>query len=254
MIRQIVNVEEVSKEIFALPWSIYPYANFLKYGTSKECFTLYVSGDCFFTKYHDSVQVCSKTINGNDAKEIAAFIVNNNIRMVSGSTDCMSAIFPLINKGRIEHGLIFSLKPFAPLNTHKVEYAKTREEFTQIAKLVCKANSNNKGYYGLEQYFDQIYSRFSEGYCRNWIYKFDNKIVGHVATYAETPLYGVIGGLAVDDNYRRQGIAKRLLSSSIDALIKEKKEVFAFCYKENLVEFYNSISFNSYPTSKIIIG
>ena len=150
--------------------------------------------------------------------------------------------------------MIFSLKPFASLNTHKVEYAKTREAFIQIAELVCKANSNNKGYYGLEQYFDQIYSRFSEGYCRNWIYKLDNKIVGHVATYAETPLYGVIGGLAVDDNYRRQGIAKRLLSSSIDALIKEKKEVFAFCYNENLVGFYSSISFNSYPTSKIIIG
>ena len=252
MIKRIENTKNINKKMFAMPWSIYPYANYLKYGISKDFYSLHLVGSCFFTRYHDSIQVCSEIISDNDAAELAEYIVAKNIRMVSGATNCMDTIFSFLGKGRIEHGLIFHLKSFHVVNEHDIKYASI-SDFVQIADLVCKANSSNTGYYGLQQYYDQIFSRFSEGYCRNWIYSINSKIIGHIATYAETPFYGVLGGLAVDEDYRGHGIAKSLLSHSISDLLAEHKDVYAFCYQKGLINFYKSISFNSYPTSKIML-
>lgn len=252
MIRRIINPKDIHKEMFAMPWSIYPYANYLKYGVSKEFFSLYFAGNCFFTRYHDSIQICSESISDNEAKEVSNYIIENNIRMANGPTSCMNAIFDFLDKGRIEHGLIFRLKPFKTEANYIIKYANNSNEFHEISELVCRANSNNTGYYGLQQYYDQIFSRFSEKYCRNWICFVNNEIVGHIATYAETPLYGVLGGLAVNEKYRGQGIAKNLLSYSISNLNSENKDVYAFCYQEKLINFYNSISFSSFPTSKIL--
>lgn len=253
MIRQIDKIVNIKKEMFAMPWSIYPYANYLKYGISKDFFCLYVVDNCLFTRYHDSIQVCSDYLSNDAAREVANYIIENNIRMASGHTSCMNAIFTILNKGRIEHGLIFHLEPFKSRKVYDIKYAESSEDFHKISELVCKANSGNTGYYGLQQYYEQIYSRFSEGYCRNWVYSLKGKIIGHIATYAETPLYGVLGGLAVDESFRGRGIAKCLLSISIDNLFNEGKNVYAFCYKKNLIDFYDSISSCSYPTSKILL-
>lgn len=253
MIKKINDVSEIKKEMFSMPWSVYPYANFLKYGIEREFYSLFVINNCFFTKYHDSIQICSKNISVSVVPELVNYIKKNKIRMITGPTECLDLIYNSLQKGRIEHGFIYQFTPFAFETKYMIDRAIRIYEFRAVAELVCEANSNNLGFYGLEQYFNQIYSRFSDGYCRNYICLLNNKIIGHIATYAETPIYGVLGGLAVDVQFRGHGIAKALLSKSISELNKEGKDVYAFCFNNLLFAFYDSISIHSYPTSKIIL-
>lgn len=254
MINKIIDPNIVTSKMFSMPWSIYPYANYLKYGINNSFYSIFTINHVVFTQYHDSIQVCSETISIEEAKEISLFIIENNIRMASGSSQAMHLIFPLLNKGRIEDGLIFEFTDFECDKDYLINYAKDKETFLKIASLVCKANSSNTGYYALEQYFNQIYDRYSEGYCRNWVYSDDkDNIIGHIATYAETDSYAVLGGLAVDDNYRGQGIAKALLKHSINDLLKENKTIYAFGYNKNLYIFYKSISKQTYPACKIML-
>ena len=253
MIKKVESISQINKEMFAMPWSIYPYANFLRYGVDKDFYSLYLIDDVLFTKYYDSVQVCSKAISELQAKEISSFVLDNIIRMVSGPTECLEKIFALLGRGRIENGHIFELDSFNNNCVSNITLATEIKAFKEIAVLVCDANSSNTGYYGLEQYFDQIYSRYSEGYCRNWVYIANSKIVGHIATYAEAEGYAVLGGLAVDKDYRGQGIAKALLNNAINDMKSENKKSYAFCYNHNLLGFYLKISKSSFKSSKIML-
>lgn len=250
---KIIELKMVNQDMFYMPWSIYPYSNYLKYGCGKDFFKLYLVNNCIFTQYHDSVQICSKTIDNDEAFEISNFINIENIRMVSGAKNVIESIFNRLGRGRIENGLIFELKEFdINLGDANIRLVNETGVFYEIAKLVCESNSSNTSFYGLEQYRDQILNRYKEGYCRNWIYTINHQVIGHIATYAETPKYCVLGGLAVDAHFRGQGIAKKLLSYSIMNIGRQKK-VYAFCFNHNLEPFYKRISIGFWETSKLLL-
>ena len=142
-----------------------------------------------FTTLEDTVQVCSDDLNDSQCKELAEFIKANNIRMVNGPSNSLKKLHEALNYGVLKNGFLFQLGCFDVEGTVSIEHASKEQEFKDIAKLVCEANSSNTSYYGLQQFFNQIFRRYSDGYCRNIVVKSGSNIIGHVATYAETPFY-----------------------------------------------------------------
>lgn len=252
MIERIKDSNNIEQDVFKLPLSIYPLSNFIHYGVSNDVFKLFKLNSKVFTQHDDTIQLCFDDLCENDCDEIIAFIKVNCIRMVSGPTNCLEKLFKLLPGAILKTGYIFEFNSFECDKNHVIEKATKKTEFERISELVCNANSSNKSYYTVDQYFHQIYDRYVDKYCRNWICSLDGLIIGHIATYAETKDFAVVGGLAVDNNYRGRGIAKVLLSKAIDELKKEHKKVYAFCYEKNLYAFYSSISVAKYQYSKLL--
>lgn len=253
MIKKVTTESEINVNDFSLPWSIYPLANFKKYGLSADIFSVFTSDGQLFTKHDDTIQICSNDLSKESCGDIAKFVQQNRIRMIAGKRDNLEKLLPLVPNSILKHGYIFELDNFEIDSTFSIEDATTETQFKDIAKLVCKANNDNKSYYGLEQYFSQIYERYKDGYCHNWIMRQKNDIIGHIATYAETESYAVLGGLAVDETYRGKGIAKALLLHSISCMKKEGKVCYAFCYNEKLISFYRKHGFREFEYAKILI-
>lgn len=253
MISKITKASSISLNHFAFPWSIYPYSNYVKYGLNNEIFSLFLLNKKIFTKYDDSIQLCFEELNDEEVQEIAQFIYLNDIRMVSGKQELIRRLAKIIKNSKAYYGYIFENNARLLSDNKNVSYASSIDDFKNITDLVCESNSDNKAFYNREQYFNQIYNRFIQKYCRNWIYKVNGQIVGQIATYAETNEYAVLGGLAVNKNFRRRGIGKKLLFTSQNELIKENKTVYWFCYNTDLQDFYKSISSKSYLCGKLMI-
>ena len=253
MIKRIIDTCFIDTKKFEMPWSLYPFSNYSKYALGNTNFVVYEVDGSLFTTLEDTVQVCSDNLNDIQCQELAKFIKANSIRMVNGPSNSLKKLHEALNYGVLKNGFLFQLGCFEVEGASKIERATKEQEFKDIAKLVCEANSSNTSYYGLQQFFNQIFRRYLDGYCRNVVVKNNNKIIGHVATYAENKEYGVIGGLAVDQAFRGRGIAKSLISFITKELSQEKKKVFAFCYNEALEGFYRKHSIKEYNYSKILL-
>lgn len=254
MINKITKPSSSLLESFILPWSVYPYANYIKYGFDSRIFSIYELNGKIITKYDDSLQLCFNEINDAEYLEVFKFAKRNNVRMISGKQEIIRKFATFFENSKAYYGYIFENDCILDVkDSNKIMYASSKQQFEEIAKLVCDCNSDNKSYYTITQYFNQIYSRFTLKYCRNWICTQDAKTIGHIATYAETDKFAVIGGLAVQTNYRKQGIGKNLLCFANNELIKEGKIIYWFCYNPNLQDFYHSISSKCYPCGKLLL-
>ena len=250
MIKRIENFTDVSLSDFEMPWSLFPFSNYEKYGDRCNDFTLYKIGKTMFAKYYNTVQLCS-FLSRENLLEFCNFILKNKIRMITGPFSTLQSIQQQIGDGVLEQGVVFQLKPFL-CDSNNIIKMKRKQEFRLAAQIVCGANSVNYSFYTEDEYFKQMYKRFKEKYCRNYAYLINNRIVGHIATYSESSKYCVIGGLAVLPEYRNKGIAKGLLSKIISELNNEGKEVYAFCYNEKLLNFYTQHSINQSIFAKLL--
>lgn len=254
MITKITHQEEIDETLFCMPWSVYPYSNFKKYGLDNPIFSIYRVNTVIFTVHDGTIQICSISLKESEYDEIISFIADNNIRMVSGPNSSLSFLFSKIKKGVFENGCIFKVKSFSYSNNYMIKKANSKKEFEEIVSVVCQANSNNTSYYTNSQLFNQFFDRYKEGYSRNWISLDKNyKIIGHISTYAEASNFCVLGGLAVVPNYRGQGVAKALLSFALNEMKQENKDCYVFCYNKSIEDFYRKISIEEYPCSKILL-
>ena len=258
MIIRIKKESDFNKSNLVMPYSLFPYANTLFYGLNKKIFSLCKTGNCYFSKYDDSIQICSETINEDELIDISNFIQNQNIRMVTAKPEIASKLAKTLDKNslsfRKEEGYIFEINIFDQNNTDILITAEHKEDFRQMAHIVCLANSNNPNFYKEKQLYRQYYKRASSHYCRNFFLKENNSILGCISTYCETKDFCVIGGLAVHPNFQKRGYGRKLFLSVLNKLASENKKIFLFCYNEKLLEFYCQYSNKKIPISKILFN
>lgn len=258
MIIQIKKDKDFKKSDLVMPYSLFPYANILFYGLNKKIFSLYRVGNCYFSKYDDSIQICSEIINEDELDEISDFIQTKKIRMVTAKPEIASKLAKTLDMHGLsckkEDGYIFQINIFEQKEYEVLITAKDKKDFRQMAHIVCLANSNNPNFYKEKQLYLQYYKRASSGYCRNFFLKENNLMFGCISTYCETKDYCVIGGLAVHPNFQKRGYGRKLFLGALNRLASENKKIFLFCYNENLLEFYCHYSNKKIPISKILIS
>lgn len=84
--------------------------------------------------------------------------------------------------------------------------------------------------------------------------KHDNQIVGFVALHIHTVELAEIRSLVVKEEYRNKGIAKKLITQTLDeAKLLELKKLLVLTYKKELFEFFGfkEIPKESIPETKI---
>ena len=86
----------------------------------------------------------------------------------------------------------------------------------------------------------------------------DGKIIACVSAYEEInpdlpqKIQYRIRALCVDENYRMQGIARKLFSKIIEEVIKQGAQAAWFTARCHLTKFYNSFGFQEYGDSFLI--
>lgn len=257
MIVRIKKDSDFNKSDLVMPYSLFPYANYSFYGLNKKIFSLYKTGNCFFSKYDDSIQICSETINENEVDDISDFVRKKKIRMVTAKPEIALKLAESLGNNdvscRKEDGYIFEINIFEKSNSDVLITAKHKEDFRRMAHIVCLANYNNPHFYKERQLYRQYYMRSLSGYCRNFFIEQNNTIVGCISTYCEVTDYCVLGGLAVPPAFQKNGYGRQLFLGALNKLFSENKKIYLFCYNSNLFNLYNRYSNAKKPISKILI-
>ena len=111
---------------------------------------------------------------------------------------------------------------------------------------------------GMESFADVIYDKDNHSSAIHLGIECDGKIIACVSAYEEInpdlpqKVQYRIRALCVDENYRMQGIARKLFSQIIDEVIKQGAEAAWFTARTHLTKFYNSFGFKEYGESFLI--
>ena len=111
---------------------------------------------------------------------------------------------------------------------------------------------------GMESFDDVIYDKDNHPSAIHLGVEIEGKIIACVSAYEEInsdlsqKVQYRIRALCVDENYRMQGIARKLFSQIIEEVIKQGAEVAWFTARTHLTKFYNSFGFKEYGESFLI--
>ena len=222
--------------------NIYLYMDILLFGLNNEYITIWINEEKskinqIILKYYDSYQIYSRISSYDD---IVNLILRDKPSMISGTQNVISEIHKNLNgEYDANYGIVLEQEKVQKTEIRSLPILATLEDMEEIARLIC-IDKDIGGHYSKDILEKQLSTRFQEGTGRNYIIKKENNIIGHYATYAETPEMAVMGGLIVHPTYRRQGYAKLLHTHLSSVLINEGKRVFLFC-KKDILKMYLSL-------------
>lgn len=105
---------------------------------------------------------------------------------------------------------------------------------------------------GMESYNDVIYDKDNHSSAIHLGVETNGKIIACVSAYEEINsdfpqlIQYRIRALCVDENYRMQGIARKLFSKILEEINKRDAQVIWFTARTHLTKFYNSFGFIEY--------
>ena len=141
MIIKIKKESDFNKSDLVMPYSLFPYANYSFYGLNKRIFSLYKTGNCYFSKYDDSIQICSETINENEVDDISDFVRKKKIRMITAKPEIVLKLAESLGENEIfyhkEDGYIFEINIFEKSNSDVLITAKHKQYEPFGENLLC---------------------------------------------------------------------------------------------------------------------
>ena len=105
---------------------------------------------------------------------------------------------------------------------------------------------------GMESFSDVIYDKDNHPSAIHLGVECDNKIIACVSAYEEKnpdfpqEVQYRIRALCVDENYRMQGIGKKLFSKILEEIKIRKPQVIWFTARCHMTKFYNNFGFQEY--------
>ena len=111
---------------------------------------------------------------------------------------------------------------------------------------------------GMKSFSDVTYDKDNHSSAIHLGVECDGKIIACVSAYEEInpdlpqKIQYRIRALCVDENYRMQGIARKLFSKIIEEIKKQGAEAAWFTARCHLTKFYNSFGFQEYGDSFLI--
>lgn len=111
---------------------------------------------------------------------------------------------------------------------------------------------------GMESFEDVMYNKDDHPSAIHLGVEKDGKIIACVSAYEEynpdlpNQTHYRFRALCVDENYRMQGIARKLFDRLIEEVINKGAEVIWFTARTHLIKFYNSFGFKEYGEEFLI--
>lgn len=193
------------------------YADLLVYGLKNPnikiwCKRRYKEIEIVVMQYHKSFQVYVKQ-NFIDVDDIVQLIKKQSPNSISARQDIIEALTSELPEYFPEYGVVIkypekesgNINEILSLCEVQIEEA-TIDDCMEIAKLIF-TDSKLSAAYTIETLVEELQERIITGMGRSFVIRDKDKIVAHVATYAETDSFAIVGGFIVDYKYRDRDYA-----------------------------------------------
>ena len=191
---------------------IYMYIDISKYGIDNPNLKVWTNDDysVIVMRYYGSISIYAADDANLDG--VVDIINEEKVCTMSGKRSVIERLSEqLADDYDTEYGYVFEFKNYDEIeNDLNIETA-TVDDMHDIAALICR-NKYFSGMYDLENLASQLAERLETGMGRNYVVRDGDKIIAHIASYAEYENIATTSGLAVDEEYEN-GIFMRVLEA-----------------------------------------
>lgn len=223
---------------------VYMYIDIAKYGIENPNMELWCDTGsheiCLVVmRYYNSISMYSDQDEW-DIDAVAELIRSYRVGMVSGKKSMIEKLIVQCNDlYDIEYGYVFQLNQYRDFKIpDDLIEDGTAEDVLEIATLIC-SNESIGGYYKIENLAMQLKERIETGIGRSLIIRRNQKIVAHIATYAEYEKIGVTAGLIAQQDSAGIPYGTILESRLVHDLLKEGFDIYTFVTEKKRAMFFN---------------
>lgn len=246
MIEKIINQNYNIIEYIGMDYykCLYLYLDYKQYGIINDNINIYIQKQNnniigLLLNYSTSLHLFSKDLNCN-YKEIADFIKEKKYKAIFGEKEIISNIEELLHcEYYSEYGNVWEINEINGIDTSEVEIAK-ENDFKEIARLIM-TDKDMASSYEYNDLVRQLKERYLQKFGRNYVIRDNSKIVSHISTNAEIDNVAIVALIIVDSNYRRRGLATKMLKKMSEDLIKEGKKAYLINYSVNSTLLYTKL-------------
>ncbi len=213
---------------------LYLYIDLKKYGLSNENVSMWWQLDeqgairAIALKYYTGMHLYSRD-NDFDAKDAADLIMRELPSMVCAMKETTDKVAEHMDGYSQEVGIVLRLEHYENIFSPDV-YAASYDELREIADVLSEDEALGKPYEN-DLLYQQLAERYKEKFGRNYLLRDgENKIISHVATYAELDNLAIVSGGFVSPAYRGQGQYGKILGSMCRYLLEEGKDIYSYHY------------------------
>lgn len=186
-------------------------------------------------EYHNSIQLFFVK-NAPISEELLHFLQEKKFPMLTGRADSIQQYAEFLPMYDASFGEIL-IKEEATENVYNHVQHAGSEHMQEIAALIC-SDDGIGAHYQVNKLAEQLRNRLLYDNCRNVIICEENKIVSHIATYAESSKIAVLAGLITAPAYRGKGYGKEVLEELSNEIIRNNKTALLYCYYPKTIAWY----------------
>lgn len=228
--------------------AFYMYVDLCKFGYTSKDADFYIhrnsNGDInqALMRYSNTLQVFT---NSDDIdKEIINFVINKaneiNAPIITGSNTFIQLLHQYLNNFEYSFGYNYEVKNFLKMPPLAKIEIPSDEELFECAELIITDDIIG-GFYEKEALAKQLIERRKNNFGRNLIIKMDNKIIAHIATYAEYAGVAITSGLIVHKDYRDKPYGFCIESKLMNDLLDENFRVLTCLRNKSRIKLFESI-------------
>lgn len=199
-------------------------------------------------RYHTNFIIYSKDLDMNFI-EVSELLRDKEAKVISGKLSVINKIICNLNDGYNKREMFFcELKDRSKL--HDVGNIDIKIATSEDAMDIAKAYEDIKEFKGMysediNERFNQINNRIVSKEGMHMFIKEDNTIITHGNTTASTTVNAMIGGIFTNPNYRKKGLARKIVSALAKSLIEEEKSACLFFDNEEAGKIYYELGFEN---------
>lgn len=226
----------------------YLYVNVIKYGLGTENIFTWMDRnnenkiEGIYQLYYDCIHFFTNDIISYPVEILLNFLKENDHKVIFLNENIGKQIEDkLLNNYSYAINYIMNLDHVGngEISENSCEIGK-REDIPQIADLLM---SDREFYtvYDHKVLLRQLFDRFDSNFSRFFIIRNNNTIIASCSTKGEIDNFAILGGYIVHPDYRRQGLAEKIVNFACHTLENEGK---------NRVSFVNSMNVKSLSLHK----
>lgn len=215
---------------------IYMYVDIREYGLDNPAMNVWISRDadgklnCVLMKYHTGVSIYAKN-SDYPLADIMSLLDNLEPVTISARKDIIETIHSALgDKYSVLYGYVFKMDNIADFGGHEMVELAKEEDLLECAKLMV--TDEEISFYEVEKLADQLRERMKSGIGRNYILRDQNKIIGHIASYAEMDDIATTNALIVAHDYEGKMYGAVLESHLVNQLKLEGYTVYTYINKK----------------------
>ncbi len=227
---------------------LYIYIDLVRYGITNPNMMVWTSGEqgainSVIMKYHDGFQIYSQEPEP-DINDILELIQEYQPERISGNEPIIQKLEPLCKvRYKSSYGVIFRRTKeqlYAMPSERKCEFA----DFADIPEIVELLLSEKEfgDYYTKKELVKQLEDRYQTKMGRSMVIRESGKIVGHVATFAETDDIAIASGSVIDKEYRKTDYFYTLSNEFYDQICRvEQKAAYFFSTSRRHITLFRKL-------------